>query len=477
LNGTTNPQKEEAMAVPAFPHVQYSRELTHQQRGTLRRAIAAAGIGNATEWYDYGVYALLVTPISKAFFPDTNPTAQLLATYGIFALSFVVRPIGGAILGPLGDRIGRQRVLVLCITLMAIGTTLIGLIPTYHSIGLVAPALLLLLRLVQGFSTGGEYGGAATFMAEYSPERQRGRYGSFLEFGTTAGGLFGLGVVQVCQLGLGQDAMLAWGWRIPFLVAAPLGAIGLYLRTRLEDTPVFREAAELGQVHAKTSSQAKDIGASWRPLLILMGLALMLNLVVYTSTSYMPQYLEGPLQLTTTLSLLLLMVFRGWTLITLPFVGMLSDKIGRKPCWYLSAGGIIILAYPAFLLMSRGFGLAVVGMIILASLLCFQLGTISATFPALFPTQIRYAGFALGYNIATALFGGTAPLVNAAGVSWTHNNLFPAFYVMGACVIGLIASLLMPETAHTSLRGRADTAHAAAPAGSNPFNRAQGEVG
>ena len=245
------------MTPTAYPNVSHSRELTGEQKKTLRRAIVASSLGNASEWYDYGIYALLVIPLGHAFFPESSPAVQVLSTFAIFALSFLLRPLGGIVLGPLGDRLGRQRVLVFSIMLMAGATTLIGVLPTHASIGIFAPALLLILRLIQGFSTGGEYGGAATFMAEYSPSKQRGFYGSFLEFGTTIGTVLGLAVVAICQYSLGDDAMAAWGWRIPFLLAAPLGLIGLYVRLKLDDTPVFREAKDLGQVHQKVSSQAR----------------------------------------------------------------------------------------------------------------------------------------------------------------------------------------------------------------------------
>lgn len=206
----------------------------------VKKAIAASAIGNATEWFDYGIYAYGVTYISVAIFPGEAAQATLLALM-TFAVSFLVRPLGGFVWGPLGDRLGRKRVLAITIVLMAGATFCVGLLPTYAMIGMWAPFLLVLLRMIQGFSTGGEYGGAATFMAEYAPNRRRGLLGSFLEFGTLAG--FSLGALMMlgCSLVLGDDDMQAWGWRLPFLVAAPLGLVGVYLRSRLEDTPVFRE--------------------------------------------------------------------------------------------------------------------------------------------------------------------------------------------------------------------------------------------
>src|SRR5262245_25410693 len=202
----------------------------------LRRAIGASAVENTTEWFDYGVYAYATTYITAEFFPDNTA-----ATLSVFAVSFVFRPLGGIILGPLGDKLGRKAVLATTILLMAGATFCIGLLPSYDSIGALAPTLLILLRVIQGFSAGGEYGGAATFMAEYSPDRRRGFFGSFLEFGTLAGFNGGAVLMLVLITALGDDAMASWGWRIPFLVAGPLGLIGMYLRSRMEDTPVFRE--------------------------------------------------------------------------------------------------------------------------------------------------------------------------------------------------------------------------------------------
>ena len=199
---------------------------------TLRRAITASALGNATEWFDYGIYAYGVTYISAALFPGESDEAVLFAL-ATFAISFLVRPLGGLFWGPLGDRIGRKSVLALTILLMAGATFGVGLIPSYDRIGFWAPTLLILLRMVQGFSTGGEYGGAATFMAEYAPDERRGFFGSFLEFGTLAGFSLGAALMLLFSLTLGETAMHDWGWRIPFLIAAPMGLIGTYLRSRM----------------------------------------------------------------------------------------------------------------------------------------------------------------------------------------------------------------------------------------------------
>lgn len=422
--------------------------------GVLRRAIAASAMGNATEWFDYGVYAFTVSYISAAFFPGDTGSATLYALL-VFAVSFVVRPLGGLVWGPLGDRLGRRQVLALTIVLMAGATFCVGLVPSYDVIGFWAPLLLVLLRMIQGFSTGGEYGGAATFMAEYSPDRKRGFCGSFLEFGTLGGYALGAIVVLAVELFSSDPFMSTWGWRIPFLIAGPMGLIGLYLRTKLEETPVFRELDAEGAVESGTTHEFKDlITEYWKPLLLLGGLVIALNVTNYTLLSYMPTYLETQIGLTSTASLTLFIVGQIVMMAVIPFAGGLSDRVGRKPLWYGSLVGLIVLAVPMYLLMRQGFGWAILAFAVLGLLYVLQLSTISATFPAMFPTHVRFAGFAIAYNVSTSLFGGTAPAVNELLIEWTGNTLMPAFYMMAACGIGLVALYFVAETAGASIRGR-----------------------
>jgi MHS family proline/betaine transporter-like MFS transporter len=330
----------------------------------------------------------------------------------------------------------------------------VGLLPGYDQIGVWAPVLLVALRIIQGFSTGGEYGGAATFMAEYAPDRKRGFLGSFLEFGTLAGFTLAATIILVAELLLSDPAMNSWGWRIPFLLGGPLGLVGLYLRRRLEDTPVFRELEQADDVEEGAAAALKHVVTGyWRPLLALSGLVIALNVCNYTLLAYMPTYLEDKIGLSSRESLLLLIIGQLVMMVLLPFSGRLSDRFGRKPMWWISLGGLFVAAVPAYQLMARGFALALLGFAILGALYILQLSTISATFPAMFPTQVRYAGFAIAYNVSTALFGGTAPAVNEKLISVTGNDLVPAFSMMASCVVGAIALAFVPETARTSIRG------------------------
>lgn len=408
-------------------------------------------MGNATEWLDYGIYAYGVLYISEALFPGPADQAVLF-TLATFAISFLVRPIGGIFWGALGDRLGRKSVLALTILLMAAATFAIGFIPSHQHIGLWAPALLIGLRMVQGFSTGGEYGGAATFIAEYAPDRHRGFCGSFLEVGTLAGFSLGASMMLVLSLLLGHDAMHAWGWRVPFLLAAPLGLIGMYLRTRLEDTPVFLEAEAIAHQTGQRQSLWRLLARHWQPVLVVGGLVVALNVVNYTLLSYMPTYLQRRIGLSSDGALIVPIVGMLFMLLFLPLGGHLSDRFGRRPLWWLSLGLLFVGAVPLYLLMGTGLAGAFAGFMLLGLFYVPQLATISATFPALFPTSVRFTGFAIAYNVSTSIFGGTAPAVSSWLIDATGNELMPAFYMMAACAVGMLALVHMPETAGHSMR-------------------------
>lgn len=436
-------EKPDALHAPGHPP-------PFEKPSALHRAVGASALGNAVEWFDYGIYAYGVTYISAALFPGDMENAVLFAL-ATFAISFLVRPLGGLFWGPLGDRIGRKSVLAMTILLMAGATFAVGLIPSYDSIGFWAPAILVVLRMLQGFSTGGEYGGAATFMAEYAPDDRRGFYGSFLEFGTLAGFASGAALMLAYSLHLGEAAMQEWGWRIPFLIAGPIGLVGMYLRSKLEDTPVFRE--EMASAERRTPPGLVAMTREyWRPMLVVGGLVVALNVVNYTLLSYMPTYLQRRIGLSNQEALLVPIIGMLMMMIVVPFAGALSDRIGRRPMWRWSLIGLLLLVVPLYMLIGTGFTGAIVGFTLLGLLYAPQLATISATFPAMFPTAVRFAGFAIAYNISTSIFGGTAPMIGSGLISLTGDPLMPAYYMMLACIVGLVALHFMPETAGRSLR-------------------------
>ncbi|RGP51675.1 MFS transporter [Rhodococcus erythropolis] len=425
---------------------------------SVKRAVKATMLGNAMEWFDFGVYAYLATTIGKVFFPDASGSAQLLSTFAIFAAAFIVRPLGGLFFGPLGDRIGRKKVLATTIILMAGSTFAIGLIPSYESIGIAAPILLVLLRLLQGFSTGGEYGGASTFVAEYAPDKRRGFFASFLEFGTLAGYVAAAGIVTIIQTVVSAEDLLQWGWRIPFLIAGPLGLIGLYLRLRLEETPAFQmmeQAEERSLADESTGKKLREtLVDNWRPLVLCIVLVATYNIAHYGLLSYMPTYLTNTLCYDESHGLVLMIIVMIVMMMGISYVGKFSDRVGRKPLLLSGFIGFFVLSLPAYLLIGVGNYVTVfLGLAILGGLLLLFVGVFPSVLPALFPTGIRYGGLAIGYNLAVSIFGGTTPLVLTALESATGSNLVAPMYMMIAAVIGGIAVLMIPETARKPLDG------------------------
>jgi MFS transporter, MHS family, proline/betaine transporter len=429
------------------PERQKSHEVDER---TVRKAVGAAAMGNLVEWFDYGIYSYVTIYIAMSFFPGGDSNANVALTFALFAVAYLVRPLGGMILGPLGDRIGRKRVLALTIVVMSAASFAIGLLPTFGAVGWFAPILLVIARLVQGFATGGEYGGAAAFIAEYAPDKRRGFYCSFLEFGTTGGFVLAAGFVTALEVGLSPEAMAAWGWRLPFLIAGPLGLVGLYLRSKLEDTPAFRELEELQQV--SDSPLKETITKHWAPILTCIGLVLFYNVAVYTILFYMPTYLQSTLGLEATSALLYILGMMLMIMFVIIPVGALSDRIGRKPLIMTSCVGFIVLGYPSFMLLALGTVAGTVGgLVILGLLLVLLLGTMSATLPALFDTDVRYGGFSIGYNLSTSIFGGTAPLILTALVDSTGDNAMPGIYLAVASLVSLVAVVKLAESARRPL--------------------------
>ena len=422
----------------------------------VRRAVKAAALGNAMEWFDFGVYSYIAVTLGKVFFPSGNPTAQLLSTFGAFAAAFLVRPLGGMVFGPLGDRVGRQKVLALTMIMMAAGTFAIGLIPSYATIGVGAPILLLVARLVQGFSTGGEYAGASTFIAEYAPDKRRGFLGSWLEFGTLAGYIGGAGLVTIMTALLSTDDLTSWGWRIPFLIAGPMGIIGLYLRLRLEETPAFAAEAEKAENNRPKTPLREMVTGQWRALLLCVGLVLVFNVTDYMLLSYMPSDLTGQLHYDETHGLLVVLGVMAVMMIVQPFAGALTDRVGRRPVIATGCAGFLLLSVPALLLIREGSLLAVaLGMGALGMLLVCFTASMPSALPALFPTKVRYGSLSIGFNVSVSLFGGTTPLVVTALIGATGNMMMPAYYMMAAAVIGGFAVWRMAESAGRPLPGSA----------------------
>jgi MHS family proline/betaine transporter-like MFS transporter len=418
---------------------------------TRRKVIAASFIGNFVEWFDYAVYGYLAVTITAVFFPESDPKTGLLLTFALFAISFLVRPLGGFVWGHIGDRIGRRAALSWSILIMSAATFCIALIPGYAAIGVWAPILLLVIRVIQGFSASGEYAGASAFLVEYAPPKRRGIYAAVVPASTATGLLLGSLLAALLTGLLSADQMQEWGWRLPFLLAAPMGLIGRYIRTKLEDTPAFRAlAAEDNAVKAPVKNLFRG---HWRQLLQAVGAVLLNAVGFYVILSYMPTYLSEELGLGATESYIAttiaLLTYIGFIFLT----GMLSDRYGRKKVLISASVLFILLTVPAFMLLGTGnFLVIVLVQILLGAMLTLNDGTLPSFLAEMFPTKVRYSGFAVSFNLSNALFGGTAPMMATLLIAATANDLAPAFYLVAAAVVSLVAVSLSRETSGQPLR-------------------------
>lgn len=417
---------------------------------TRNRVVGASFVGNFVEWFDYGAYSFFAVAIGAAFFPEGDKTAQLLGTYGILALSFLIRPLGGFFWGRLGDRVGRKKVLGLSILIMSAATFGMGLLPTYAAIGAAAPVLLFLMRVIQGFSAAGEYAGASAFLVEYAPRRKRGFYAAMVPASTATGMLAGSLFATVMSLFLNDAEMADWGWRVPFLLAAPLGLVGSYIRSRLEESPVFEELeAEAAKEHAPIGQLYKEHG---RALLLTFGAVLLNAVGFYTVLTYMPTYFSTVVGLNTSESFTVTTIgsitYVGFILV----VGRLSDRFGRRRVLMAGSVAFMLLTVPMFMVLgSKSIIVATLVMIALGGMLTLNDGCLPSFLAEQFPTAVRYSGFAVSFNLANALFGGSAPFISTSLIKWTGNNLAPAWYLAAAAAISLLAVYKASETARRPL--------------------------
>jgi MHS family proline/betaine transporter-like MFS transporter len=415
-------------------------------RALIRRSITAGAVGVWVHWFDWAVYAYLSTTLAAVFFPTQNPTVGLLSVFAVFAVAFVFRPLGALFFGPLGDKIGRRQTLALVIITMGIATLAVGLLPSYASVGILAPILLVIVRLVQGFAAGGEFGGAAAFLAEYSPRRHRGFGVSWLESSSILGFLSASLAVFLLNSALTEEAVTSWGWRIPFLIAGPLAVVGLYIRLKIEDTPNFRA---LEQAHEVAQAPLREVlRQDWKQLLQMTGVEMLQHVSFYMILVYLLTYQTEEMDLSSASASLSATITSIVAMVCVPLFGVLSDRVGRKPLMMASGLGFVLLSYPAFVLMRGGaFGTVIVVQAGLGILLAIILSTHAVTMAEIFPTRVRQAGLSIGYQVAAAIFAGTVPYLMTYLISATGNPLVPAFYLMLAGAVGFGTTLTLRETA------------------------------
>jgi MHS family proline/betaine transporter-like MFS transporter len=410
------------------------------------QALWAAAIGNLLEWYDFGVYAYLASLIAAKFFPSSDSTASLLAAFAAYGVGFLARPLGGIVIGRLGDARGRKAALVLTIFLMAFGTVGLGLLPSYESIGVLAPILLVILRLVQGLAAGGEWGTSTAFMVEWAPEGRRGFFGSFQQVSTAGGSLLGSGIAAILTSSLTPAAMLDWGWRVPFLLGVVLLFVGAYLRQNVDETPSYQ---------ASRQAAANQPVASGFPLgAFAFGITIFWTIAYYILLAWMPTFTQRFAGLSPAQALWSNTIGLIAMVIAVPCWGALSDRVGRRPLLMASAILIGLLSYPLFALMAGGTGLALVLpiQILFGILLALYSGAGPAAIAEIFPTQLRSTWMSSGYALAVAIFGGFAPFVATWLIQLTGSPVSPTYlYLLPSALISLVVIWSLKETAGAKL--------------------------
>ena len=414
---------------------------------SLRRVVLASAVGSALEWYDFFIYGTAAALVfGELFFPKADPTTGTLLAFATFGVGFFARPFGGMVFGHLGDRIGRKPVLVITLLLVGFGTFLIGLLPTYSSAGVWAPILLVLLRLVQGFGAGAEYGGAVILAVEHAPPGQRGWVGSWAPIGVTFGQLLAAGVFAMVS-SLPKEDFLSWGWRIPFLLSMVLIAFGFYIRSRVSETPVFSQIAAKNQ--AARSPVVEALKKHPREFLVVLGARLAENGLGYLFPVFALNYVTTKLGMPKPAVLQGIMLAYAIAIFTIPMFSRLSDRIGRRPVYMGGAIFCALFAFPFFwLVQTQSLPLIWLAFILAISLgIAAMFGPQAAYFAELFAARLRYSGFALARELGSILAGGPAPFVAAVLLGWGGGQPWlVAVYIIVLSSITAIALYFGPET-------------------------------
>jgi MHS family proline/betaine transporter-like MFS transporter len=411
----------------------------------MKKVVISGMIGNALEWYDYALYAQFASIISQHFFPSQDPMTSLIAAFGVFAVGFIVRPLGAVLFGIIGDKYGRRAALSLAILLMSVPTACIGLLPSYEQIGIAAPILLTFIRFLQGLSLGGEFSGCIAYVVEHAPMSKRGLAGSTSFVSMCIGILMGSLTAIFMSSILSESDLKSWGWRLPFIAGLGIGAIGLYIRMNLSESPVYQKAKDEGEISAAPLTEV--MVGYMRPLLIAMGIYMNVTIPFYLVTIFVNNFMQSMLKYPISqavfincMSLLTLIVF-------MPLSAFVSDRVGRKPILLTGIILNILLAYPIFLMLnSGGFVLPLISQLLFAASTGIYMGPMPTTLVELFPTRVRFTGVAVSYNLIAGLFGGTAPMFSFWLINATKNNLSISYYVIAAAFISLLTIVFYQET-------------------------------
>ncbi|MBI3865395.1 MAG: MHS family MFS transporter [Planctomycetia bacterium] len=421
------------------------------QSSGVARVVLASFIGTTIEWYDfflYGTAAALV--FNRLFFPKLDPLAGTMAAFATYAVGFFARPLGGVVFGHFGDRLGRKSMLVTTLSLMGLATFLIGVLPTYEQIGMAAPVLLVALRFIQGFGVGGEWGGAVLMAVEHGHAGRRGLYASWVQAGVPAGSLLATAVFSLFRL-LPEDEFFQWGWRVPFLLGIALLGVGLFIRLQVFETPLFAKARDR---KTQTGPPIVEVLRRYpRNILLAMGARFAENGSYYVFTVVVLTYARDYLHMPDSSVLNGVLMASAAQFLAIPAFGMLSDRVGRRPVYLAGAAGLAAFAFPFFWLVNTAsaalVALAIVlGLVVHAAMYAPQAAFLSE----LFGTEVRYTGASIGYQLASPLSGGLAPLISVALLEWSGGQPWPvAVYLIVLSAITLVSVYLAAETHHISL--------------------------
>jgi MHS family proline/betaine transporter-like MFS transporter len=414
-----------------------------QEGNYIKRVILSCMIGNTLEWYDFVLYGYFATTIGQLFFPKFSLVASLMATFGVFAAGFIMRPLGGMIFGHIGDKFGRKNALVWSIYLMAIPTTLIGLLPTYEQIGWFAPLLLTLIRLAQGLSMGGAFTGSMIFVVENAKDRNRGLYGSWIIFSLLIGILIGSAIATSTCYFLSEAQLMDWGWRVPFLLSIFGAYIGSFMRRTIHEPEEFTNAKKHHKEHA--SPIAELFKHHFKTILYVVAIELTLSIGFYLIVTFINNFLMAFLKIDMLTSLTMTTFSMTAMGISILLSGWISDKIGRKPVLISSALAFTLFAYPLFQALEGGFMSALLAQASLSFIMGAFFAPIPATLVELFPLTVRYSGLSVSHSLSMAIFGGTAPFIATGLIYLTDNNASPALYLALGSFISAMALFFMKD--------------------------------
>ncbi|MGX8904761.1 MFS transporter [Streptomyces netropsis] len=431
---------------------------------SLSKIVVASLIGTTIEWYDFFLYGSAAALVfNKLFFPDSDPLVGTLLSFLTYAVGFAARPAGALVFGHYGDRLGRKRLLVVSLLLMGSATCAIGVLPTHATVGALAPVLLTVLRLVQGFALGGEWGGAVLLVSEHGDARRRGFWAAWPQTGAPAGQLLATGVLTALTATLSDEAFLSWGWRVPFLLSGLLVVVGLWIRLSVDESPVFKAALARAEAQKRQGDVAERMPLvavmrdQWRDVLIAMGARMAENISYYVITAFILVYATEQTQLSKQSALNAVLIGSAVHFVVIPAWGALSDRIGRRPVYLLGAAGVGAWAFPFFALVDRGslpslIVAVTVGLVLHGAMYAPQ----AAFFSEMFATRVRYSGASIGAQFSSVAAGAPAPLIATALLA-EHDSATPiALYVMGAALLTLVAVACARETRNRDLADGAE---------------------